>query len=54
MKIEDIIVILQNKLVVLAEARKNAVAIGDLLKVVQIDEEVLNTTTSIEKMQQVL
>lgn len=54
MKIEEILVIMQNKLAVLAEARKAASATGDLLKVMNIDEEIMNTHISIEKLKTVL
>lgn len=54
MKLEEIVAIMQNKIAVLTEARKNAVAIGDLLKVTQIDEELMNTTLSIAKMQEIM
>lgn len=54
MKLEEIVAIMQNKIAVLTEARKNAVAIGDLLKVTQIDEELIHTATSIAKMQEML
>lgn len=54
MKLEEILVIMQNKVAILTEARKSAVATGDIQKVLQIDEELLNTSISVIKIQDVL
>lgn len=50
MTIDEVLVILQNRLITLTEARKSAVAAGDLERVVQIDGDLLSTVTSIEKI----
>lgn len=51
MRIEDIIVILQNRLIALGESRKVAVVSGDLARVVDIDNDITNTTLSLEQLQ---
>lgn len=50
MTIDEVLVILQNRLITLTEARKAAVNVGDLERVVQIDGDLLTTVTSIEKI----
>jgi hypothetical protein len=54
MKIEDILIILQNRLITLTEARKSAVATGDLERVVQIDGDLMSTVSTIETMKQTI
>lgn len=54
MRIEDILIILQNRLITLTEARKSAVAAGDLERVVQIDGDLLTTVSTIETMKQTI
>jgi hypothetical protein len=50
MTLNEILVILQNRMVALTEARKGAVASGDLESVVRIDGDILTTLTSIERI----
>ena len=54
MKLGEILIVMQNKIALLNEARKTAVATGDLLKVTQIDDEILTTSISINALQNVL
>jgi hypothetical protein len=54
MKIEDILIILQNRLITLTEARKSAVSAGDLERVVQIDGDLMSTVSTIETMKQTI
>lgn len=54
MKIEEILIILQNRLITLTEARKSAAAAGDLERVVQIDGDLLTTVSTIETMKQAI
>lgn len=50
MTIDEVLIILQNRLITLSEARKAAVNVGDLERVVQIDGDLLSTVTTIEKI----
>lgn len=51
MTITELIVIMQNRLLTLNEARKSAVLAGDLERVVQIDGDLATTCTTVEKLQ---
>lgn len=50
MTLNEVLVIMNNRLVTLNEARKAAVAAGDLEKVVQIDGDLITTVSSIEQL----
>lgn len=54
MTLNDILTIMQNRLISLIEARKFAVNAGDLDKVNQIDADLFTTMTSIEQIKQTL
>ena len=51
MTITELLTIMQNRLLTLNEARKAAVAAGDLERVVQIDGDLVTTYTTVEKLQ---
>jgi hypothetical protein len=50
MKIDELLVIMQNRLLTLNEAKKAAQIAGDLERIVQIDGDLLTTITSIEQI----
>lgn len=50
MTVNELVVILQNRLITLAEARKSAVASGDVERVLQVDNDLLSTTMTIEQL----
>jgi hypothetical protein len=50
MRVEEILVILQNKMTTLTEARKSAGAIGDIEQVIKIDTSITETETSIRQL----
>jgi len=50
MSIEEILVILQNRIAVLNEARKHAVNSGNLDQVISVDADLLSTQTSIDQI----
>lgn len=54
MKIDDILLIMQNKLVNLSENRKAAFANGDLSTVTAIDLQIIETEKTIEQLKQAL
>lgn len=54
MTLEEIIIILQNRIITLSEARKRAVANGDLDGVVKIDADLLTTENAILSIQTVI
>ena len=54
MTLDEIKIIMQNRLITLSEARKAAVSAGDLEKVVQIDGDLTTTVTSLEKLSQII
>lgn len=54
MTLNDILTIMQNRLISLIEARKFAVNAGDLDKVNQIDADLFTTMTSIDQIKQTL
>lgn len=50
MTLHEILLIMQNRIISLNEARKAAVVAGDLERVTQIDTDLLTTWSSIEKI----
>lgn len=54
MKIDDILLIMQNKLISLTENRKAAVNNGDLITVTNIDLQINETEKTIEQLKQAL
>jgi len=54
MQLNEILIILQNRLASLNEARKSAVAIGDLANVAKIDNDLMTTVTSIEELKKLI
>ena len=50
MTLNEILLIMQNRILTLNEARKAAVTAGDLERVTQIESDLLTTLTSIEQM----
>lgn len=50
MKIEEILTILQNRLLSLNEARKVAINTGDMERLVQIEGDILTTYLSIDQI----
>lgn len=54
MRIEELLIIMQNRLIALNEARKSALSAGDPEKVVQIDNDLLTTNISIEQLKKML
>jgi hypothetical protein len=54
MRIQELLIILQNRLIALTEARKSALAAGDPEKVIQIDNDLLTTNISIDQIKRML
>lgn len=54
MRLDELLVIMQNRLLTLNEARKAAVNAGDLERVVQLDGDLLSTVTSIEQLKKTI
>jgi|688.fasta_scaffold636794_2 hypothetical protein len=54
MKLQELITIMQNRLITLNEARKSASAAGDLERVTQIDNDLLTTSISIDQIKRML
>ena len=54
MNLNDILVIMQNKLINLGELRKSAFTSGNLEQVVSIDAEILSTENSIQQLKTTL
>jgi hypothetical protein len=54
MKIQELLIILQNRLIALTEARKSALAAGDPEKIVQIENDLLTTDISINQIKRML
>lgn len=50
MKLQELITIMQNRLITLNEAKKSATAAGDIERVVQIDGDILTTTVVIQQL----
>jgi hypothetical protein len=50
MTLAEVLVIMQNRIIVLIEARKSAVNAGDLDNVVKIDADLLTTLSSVEQI----
>ena len=50
MTLNEILVIMQNRILTLNEARKAAVTAGDIERVIQIEGDLLTTWTSVEKI----
>jgi hypothetical protein len=54
MKLDEIIKILENRVLTLTAARQNCVNSGDLNKINQIDVDLLSTTNTIEQLKNML
>jgi hypothetical protein len=54
MRLDELLVIMQNRLLTLNEARKAAVSAGDLERVVQLDGDLLSTVSSIEQLKKTI
>lgn len=54
MTLNEILIILQNRVIALNESKKMAVSSGDLQKTVEIDNDLITTLTSIELISQSL
>jgi hypothetical protein len=50
MTLHEVLVIMNNRVITLNEARKAAVAAGDLEKVIQIDGDLMSTFTTIDQL----
>jgi hypothetical protein len=50
MTLDEVLVIMNNRVITLGEARKAAVASGDLEKVIQIDGDLVTTFTTIDRL----
>jgi hypothetical protein len=50
MTLHEVLVIMNNRVITLGEARKAAVAAGDLEKVIQIDGDLMSTFTTIDQL----
>lgn len=50
MTLQELITIMQNRLITLNEAKKAATAAGDLERLIQIDGDVLTTTIVIQQL----
>ena len=53
MTVQELIFILQNRVLTLNEARKNAVNSGDPERVVQIDGDLLTTNISLDQIKKI-
>ena len=51
MNIAEIIMVLQNKIRVLENAKNASIANGDMIPLAQLEVEILNTQASLEKIQ---
>lgn len=54
MTLQEILIILQNRLTVLSEAKRNAVATGNLDQVVALENDIITTEQSILQITQAL
>jgi len=54
MTLQEILTILENRIIVLTESRKNAVSSGDLPMVIKIDEDLINTLSSVDDIKRTL
>ena len=54
MTVNELIVILQNRLVMLTEAKKAAVSNGDLERLIQLEGDLLTTINTIESLQKTI
>ena len=50
MTLQEVLVIMNNRIITLNEARKAASAAGDLEKVIQIDGDLMTTLSTIEQL----
>lgn len=50
MTLQELITIMQNRLITLNEAKKSATAAGDLEQLVKIDGDILTTTVVIQQL----
>lgn len=48
MTLSEVLVILQNRIISLQEAKKTAIATGELQKVIDLDNDLITTSTTIE------
>jgi hypothetical protein len=53
MTIQELIIILQNRVLALNEARKHAANSGDPERVVQIDNDLITTNISLDQMKKI-
>jgi hypothetical protein len=51
MTVQELLVIMQNRLLTLNEARKSAINLGDLEQVNRIDGDLITTYATVEKIQ---
>ena len=54
MTLNEILVIMQNRLLVLTEAKKNFIVNGDIKSVSDIESDILSTKQTIEQIENVL
>jgi predicted RNA-binding protein associated with RNAse of E/G family len=54
MKLDELLVVMQNRLLTLEAARKAAVIAGDIERVIQLDGDLFTTTTSIEQLKRTI
>jgi hypothetical protein len=54
MTIQEILIILENRIIALTESRKNAVSSGDLPMVIKIDTDLNNTLSSVDDIKRTL
>lgn len=54
MTLTEVLLILQNRMIALDQARKAAVSSGDLANIIKIDEDILTTQSSIQRIQTML
>ncbi len=54
MTVNELLVIMQNRLLALTEARKSSVSAGDLDRIVQIDNDLVTTLTSITQLKKAI
>lgn len=54
MTLQELLVIMQNRLLTLNEARKSAINLGDLEQVNRIDGDLITTCATVEKIQKTI
>jgi hypothetical protein len=54
MKLDEILTIMQNRLITLSESKKVALISGDVARVSEIDADIVSTTVTIDQIKEIL